>query len=214
ATEVDETSGLGASRSAPGAFWIHNDSGDTERVFAIDGSGKPLGTYEISDDKQEDWEDITVGPGPAAGKTYLYVGSIGGNNGRTDVSVFRAPEPPLSLVQAPAVRPLLNVDRLDFRYPNAGSFDAETLMVDPLTQDLFIVTKDKITGRSIVFRAAAPQAPGPTRELEQVAEINFPNQGLLGAATGGDISPNGLEIVIRTYGDAFLWQRSANQSIA
>jgi hypothetical protein len=53
-----------------------------------------------------------------------------------------------------------------------------------------------------VFRAAAPLAvPGPTT-LELVHTLQ-----LGGATTGGDVSPDGTEIVIRTYGAAELWRR-------
>jgi Zn-finger nucleic acid-binding protein len=36
---LKETSGLAASAKNPGELWLHNDSGDTARVFAIDQSG-------------------------------------------------------------------------------------------------------------------------------------------------------------------------------
>jgi hypothetical protein len=66
-----------------------------------------------------------------------------------------------------------------------------------------VVTK-AASGTSRVFRASAPLAvPGPTTlELLHTLELG-------GATTGGDVSPDGTEVVVRTYGNARLWRRLA-----
>jgi len=44
---LNEASGLAASRRNPNILWTHNDSGDENRVFAIDANGNHLGTFLI-----------------------------------------------------------------------------------------------------------------------------------------------------------------------
>ena len=38
--QMDETSGIAASTVNPGIYYVHNDSGDTSRFFAITPDGK------------------------------------------------------------------------------------------------------------------------------------------------------------------------------
>ncbi len=45
---IKETSGIAASRRVDNVWWVHNDSGDTARVFAINTSGQTLGEYALS----------------------------------------------------------------------------------------------------------------------------------------------------------------------
>ena len=36
---ISEMSGIARSQRFPGAYWVHNDSGDDARLFAVDASG-------------------------------------------------------------------------------------------------------------------------------------------------------------------------------
>lgn len=59
---------------------------------------------ELEGVEPQDFEDITLGPGPEEGINYIYVGDIGNNqwiNGRvehnrTEFYIYRFPEPDLS----------------------------------------------------------------------------------------------------------------------
>ena len=87
-----EVSGLAVSRQSPKVFWIHND-GDRDRVFALNGSGELLATYQISR-ALSDFEDIAIGPGPDPTRDYLYFGDIGSNSAvRNKIRIYRALEP-------------------------------------------------------------------------------------------------------------------------
>jgi hypothetical protein len=205
-----ELSGLAASRRNPGVLWTHNDSGDTERVFAMDTSGRLIATYNVSANLQQDWEDIAVGPGPDPARSYLYIGSIGGNAGRHSLYVYRAPEPQTTLGTAPYASPLDSVVKLPIHYPGTEDYNAEALMVDPLTGDIYVVTKDSLTSVARVFRyPAGEHDPSVDFVLHQVATVQFP-----GPVTAGDISGDGREIVLKGYDRSYLWQRPAGTSVA
>ena len=223
--DLIEISGLAASR-AQDVLWAHNDSGDTARVFAVGLDGAALATYTLNGAEAVDWEDMAVGPGPDASATYLYLGDIGDNAAaRPQVVVYRVPEPEVS----PAASSLtVDADAIALTYPD-GPHDAETLLVDPVTGDLFIVTKDITGGPSGLYRASAASLGAPPVTLERVATIDFaaltPQQtipagapplpsGLPKVPTGGDISPDGSRIAVRTYGTVWVWQRSSGSSVA
>ncbi|VAX19112.1 hypothetical protein MNBD_IGNAVI01-2275, partial [hydrothermal vent metagenome] len=62
--EINEASGIAASRKNPGLFWTHNDSGDNARLFAFDSLGRHRGEFLLAGIQNRDWEDIAIGPGP------------------------------------------------------------------------------------------------------------------------------------------------------
>lgn len=207
--QAKELSGIAASRRNPDVLWTHNDSGDTERIFAISATAAHLGTYIVSGNKQIDWEDIAVGPGPESGLTYVYIGSIGGNSGRHIIYAYRAPEPLVSSTQSPVSVTFPSVVKLRMQYPNDERYNAETLMVDPLTRDIYVVTKSW-TGYAKVFRyPAADQDPAITFTLQRVKTLKLP-----GGATAGDFSPDGQEFAIKGLDYTYMWQRPSGVSVA
>ncbi len=224
--DLIELSGLASSRLSDGVLWAHNDSGDTARVFAMDARGGVIATYTLAGADASDWEDIAVGPGASRDAAELYVGDIGDNaRARADVVVYRLREPKVTRGGAPVAATVADVERLTLHYPD-GPHDAETLMIDPVSGDLIIVTKD--TAGSEVFRVAGTLDAGATVTLELVGRIDFgslkrrvafpddaPVLARVGGAfaTGGDISASGDMMAIRTYSTVWLWSRSPGQSI-
>ncbi len=201
---ITEASGLAASRINKDVLWVHNDSGDESRVYAMNIRGEHLGVYYIADCPARDWEDMAVGPGPVPGQNYLYIGDIGDNLVRNaEVRVCRVSEPLLR--DGVQVSNRLRAEVFTLRYPD-GARDAETLMVDPRSGDLFIVSKEE--GRARIYRAAYPQATDESILLERVAEL------ALSTLVAGDISPDGDEILLKSYHQIFYWRRTAEQTVA
>jgi hypothetical protein len=196
-SSVNEASGIAPSRQNVNVLWVHNDSGDSARVFAMNTQGQHLGIFNLSGATAIDCEDIAIGPGSVPGKDYLYVGDIGDNNAvrTTGVRVYRVQEPVVDPDQSPVTITLTGVETLTLKYPD-GARDAETLMVDPATGDIYVVSKRETYSR--VYVAAYPQAA--TTTMTYVAQLPW------GWATSGDISPLRTEIIIRGYGNASLWQ--------
>ncbi|MCX6523947.1 MAG: hypothetical protein NTX58_04140 [Actinobacteria bacterium] len=209
---ITEASGIAASRTNPGIYWVHNDSGDSARVFATDLSGAATGRFTINGATAKDWEDIAVGPGPEPGTNYLYLGDIGGNKGRSNLSIYRAVEPGI-LPGASGIRGSVPAERIDVMYPDGLAWDAEALLVDPLTADIYVVTKGS-AANSLVYQLAAAQAVSGSRQtLREVASLELP-MGFDRSVTGGDISSDGSVIMLRTYNRVYLWPRLAGESIS
>jgi hypothetical protein len=205
-----ELSGIAASSRNPGVLWVHNDSGDSARIFALGANGTTRGTYTLSGAKAVDWEDIARGPGPDPDRPALYVGDIGDNAAaRAAIVVYRVPEPEVGR-NAGAVT-LEGVDALELRYPD-GAHDAESLLVDPKSGELFVITKNLAGGPVGVYRAPADLAANSTTMLERVGTISLPT-GLPSAVTAADVSPDGRTVAVRTYGSVLLWDRPPGTSI-
>jgi len=198
---IKESSGLVASRSTPGLFWTHNDSGDGPFIYGFDSRGDRKGVWRVADAFARDWEDIAAGPGPERHKNYLYIGDIGDNRERRlEIVVYRVPEPAIIAADASSTKskPRLteSAEAIRLRYPD-GKHDAETLMVHPMTGSLFIITKVAFANAGI-YEATVPLRTDVTITLMRVGELNVPSL-LGGIITGGAISPNGRRVALCDY---------------
>ena len=198
---ISESSGLIASRTTPGAYWTHNDSGDGPFIYAFDTRGDSLGTFRVTGAQARDWEDIAAGPGPQANKSYLYIGDTGDNDAvRPEVVVYRVLEPSLS----PATRKFTKsrpgstepAEAIRLKYPD-GPHDAEALLVHPRTGNIYIVTKVPIVNPS-VYEAVAPFTSGQTITMRRIGETHVPSL-FGGVITGGSISPDGRRVALCDY---------------
>ena len=202
-SSITEASGIAVSRQHENVLWIHNDSGDSNRIFAMTTTGAPLGTFILSGATAIDWEDIAIGPAPPL-QNQIYVGDIGDNlNFRNNIVVYRVAEP--ATVQSAT---LTNVATIRLAYPD-GPRDAETLMVDT-NGDIYIVSK-RLTALGRVYRAPYPQSTSQVTVMQFVAELPWGAINGNGGATGGDISADGSAVIVRRVSSftpaATLWRR-------
>lgn len=204
---IDEASGLAVSRANPGHVWTHNDSGDFNRIFLIGPNAEDAGTFRIEPAGNRDWEDMAIGPGPADGINYLYIADIGDNRSQYDVKrIYRIPEPSLADHDlSGGLTSIGGAEMIQFRYPD-GMKDAETLMIDPLTRDIYIVSKREFP--VTVYLARYPQNTEIVFDLEIVGTLPFTG------ATAGDIAADGRNIVIKTKTRIFLWERNDGESVS
>ena len=204
--ELTEASGLVESRKNAHVLWSHNDRNNQNRLFAFNSAGTHLGIYWIDGVENRDWEDLAIGPGPIPNVDYLYIGDIGDNDAvHENKYIYRIPEPVVDFNQVPVEITIFDVDTIIFQYPD-GNRDAETLLLDPLTKDLYVVSKREFEDIR-VYRAPYPQPTNQVFTLEHVATIQ------LSQIVGGDISPSGLEILLKTYTSMYYWNRSSNQNL-
>ncbi|GAA4408297.1 WD40 repeat domain-containing protein [Nibrella viscosa] len=199
--QIDEASGVVDSRSMPGNLWVEEDSGNPNDLVLLGHDGKIKGRVPVPNAQNRDWEDMAMGPGPQSGVNYIYLGDIGDNNAQYPTcTIYRLPEPK-SLTDA-----VTQVDRITFRYPD-GPRDAEALLLDPKTSDLWIVTKREENVH--LYRLPYPQSTTDVITAQAYGAIP-----LVSGITGGDISPDGSEILLRTYLGVLYWKRQGNELLA
>jgi hypothetical protein len=190
---ITESSGIETSARFRKILYTHNDSGDSARFFAIGPKGQTRAVYTLRGAKNRDWEDMSQGPSRT-----LWFGDIGSNAARTGtISVYRVKEP--KRLHSRSVR----WTRFDFRYED-GPHNAESLMVNPVSGDLYIVSKD--LDDNAIYKAARPFSRAHTNVLRRVAAMN-----VTGKTTGADFTSNGRRFVIRTYGQAYFGRRIGGQ---
>lgn len=201
-TEIAEASGLAASTALPGCYWTHNDSGGNAEVYLLDSTAQLLSVVHLKGTLNRDWEDIAEGIGPVAGKKYVYVGDIGNNlNLGIPMQIYRFTAPTV----VPGHHVSVNPDVLYLSYPD-GPKDAESLMVDPLSRNIYIVSKRE----KQVHLYRVPRfnfKNGDKVTLEKL--ITLPYTWI----TAADISQDGRHIIIRTKTNIYYWRRKGNESV-
>ena len=206
---INEASGLVNSRHNPDLFWVNNDGGigDENRIFLMDKNGKHKAEYWLDGVINIDWEDISIGPGPEDNINYIYVGQIGDNQAQFDTrNIFRFPEPSPDANQFPLTDTITGIETITYVYPD-GPRDAESLFIDPLTKDIYIISKRESPEINI-YVAKFPQSLSDTITLEQVGTLPFTQ------ATAGDISSDGSEVLIKNYTNIYYWKRTAEESVS
>lgn len=202
---LNEVSGLVASRKNPGMLWVHNDSGHPAELYLINQQGKRKATYRLRGGENVDWEDVAIGPGPEAGETYLYVGDIGDNLSIHDEHhLYRLVEPTYTASASVVVDTITQYDRLQFSYPE-GPSDAETLLADPITQKIYVLTKEM--NQIQLYQLHFPDHPPYQQLAQRITTLPATDGGLWDRLVGGDISADGTEVLLKTYEYVLYWSR-------
>ncbi len=193
---VKELSGIAASRLQSGMFWIHADGQITE-IYLIDSLGNRIATLPLpTDTPTVDCEDIATGW--LNGKAYIFLADIGDNKGKNSThSIYGIPEPALSTAPRPVTFPApTDMQTLTFSYPDQHRYNAESLLFDPKTKSLLVATKGNTTSVFVL-----PMYPWPDTPVtaQKVAELPIDR------ATAGDISSDGLEILLKNKTEIYYW---------
>lgn len=211
-TALREVSGMAASRVHANTFYVHNDSGDTSRFFAVNEKGELKGTYyfkgdEISFSGVNDCEDITIGSGPEAGKEYIYLADIGDNAARrSEIRIFRMEEPGADS----GVVKTIGSQMFTLTYPN-GAQDAETIMIDPIERLLYIVSKRQDS--VIVYTAPLDLNDKKTYMLREVCKLYFEGKKKEKWIVSGSISRDGKQVMLKSMKKVYYWQRERHEAV-
>jgi hypothetical protein len=205
--DIPESSGVAVSRTYPGVFWTHNDSGWDPVVFAVDSTGAVLARVRVAGATNRDWEDVEVAScSPGAAEDCLFIGDIGDNNDRHPrIAVYRIPEPDprADSVSAPAT-----IIRATYK---DGPRDAEALFVTD--RGVHIINK----GRSHaihLYRIPPPYRTGRTTVLEPLQQLAPPPTSLSAQVTAAAASPDQRRVVVRTYGELRFFEIDGDTLVA
>lgn len=209
---LNELSGLVASRAHPGTLWAHNDAGGSATLYAVGIDGADQGAFFLPGADNVDWEDIAVGPCGADvdACACLYIGDIGDNDDeRGGGVIWRVPEP---IPGAGGTGQGGVPEALRFRYPD-GPHDAEALLVDPLTGEVAVVTKESPAG--VYLFPQAPPVAGAEVVLTRAGTLDLSALDVDETEiTGADVSPLGDRVVVRTDADVVLFHRPDGGGLA
>lgn len=199
---IKEASGIAASIANPGLLWAHNDSGNEAEIFLLDTALQVKLIVKFPGLANRDWEDITVGPGPDSTKSYVYIGEIGDNFAQyQEKKIYRLEEP---LIGDDSVIVINQVDQIRIQLP-AKRKDTESLMIDPKTRDLFILSKRE--DPVVVYRLGYPYPVDSLVTLDSITTVAHAQ------ICGGDISGDGQEILVKNYENVFYWKLKNGETI-
>ena len=195
--DLKESSGLAASECQD-VLWTHNDAGSSDAlIYAMDTTGKHMGVWKVTNAGNVDWESIAGYKGPD-GKCYVLIADIGDNDEkRSELAIYRIPEPTVSNETSSSSRSnslqTAPAETLKFTYSD-GPNNAETILVNPQTSDIYIVTKEK-KGPAGVHKLKHEFGATTVAKTVKVADIAVPSspEGLL---TGGSFSPDGKRVML------------------
>jgi hypothetical protein len=218
-----EISGIAKSRSYPDTYWVHNDGGDSPRIFAVHGDGRiimpswlsdkyyvdtPLEGkrefpgIEISSATNIDWEDI------ALDDDKIYIADCGNNgNARRDLGIYLLQEPnPTATDRCRALKwiPVAFPDQKAFP-GKVWRFDCEALFV--YRHKLYFLTKhragaiNKVETGTKLYRLDT-QFPDRVNMLKLVDA----KSDMGGWVTAADLSPDGRTLaVLAQYPEQSVW---------
>ncbi|HEY3322009.1 MAG TPA: hypothetical protein VGP72_16195 [Planctomycetota bacterium] len=183
---IDESSGIAKSKRYPDKdiFWTHNDSGDSARIFAIDGKGKLIREVPIPNATNVDWEEISMDE-----KGRIVMCDIGDNfKKRAFIVLYRFAEPD-ALDANDAVK---DVQAFRFRYPKGqGPFDAEGLVTR--AGNAYLFTKEMDGTR--FYRLPLPEAcPTEAVEAEFLTETKT-----FSIVTAASLTDDGRHLALLNY---------------
>ena len=208
--ELPEISGI--VKSSYGDFyWVHNDSGDTARIYAIDADSRPVKPpflristdewqgHQIDNAWHTDWEDIALANG------VLYLADVGNNgNARRDLGVYVVNE-----ADPRTVTTMRALKFIPIRYPDQRRFPAEQWHFDceavfVADGKLYFLTKHRRPGEHASWEAGVKLYRLDTQHVdrENVLTLIGGREDVV-LATGADLSPDGTRLAVATY--TALW---------
>ena len=225
--ELDEISGLAASRRHPDVLWLIDDGGNPARLFAVSKRGRRLATFAIEGVIKTDWEDLAAFD--HGGKHYLLIADTGDNGGLRRSLQLHVFEEPASLAagdagksgKAAALKPAWSIA---FRWPD-GARDCEAVAVDAARGQILLVSK-KRQPPELFSLPLRPRGNGlqVVRKLGTLTGVpmsgaeerqSHPERARIrNQVTAADVAPDGRTLAVLTYHDVLLYPRGEKETWA
>lgn len=197
-TTLKESSGLAYSINHPDLLYTHEDSKCSNKITILNTTGKTIGSIWLEGLKNRDWEDIAVARSIVDSTAYIYVANIGDNSRKyEEVEIYRFPEPIL-----PAMDIKVVPEQMKIRYPN-GPVNAETILVDHNSNDIWIVSKE-VRGATLYKVSWNPSEVNIAQPM-----LRMPFEKI----TAGDISKDGTKIILRSRTSIYFWNKAAETTV-
>lgn len=212
--DIDEASGLAISGRNADVLWLHNDSGGSARIYAVNPAGESLGQVDILGARNVDWEDMeafTLRNTPT-----LLIADVGDNKGvRRFVTLHFLDEPEPGDGQVEVER------SLRLTYPE-GPRDCEAVAVAPHEPAVYLLTKRdtpphlyrvSLSGEA---ETAVAEFLGTVKSLPPPTPQDLIEDPRYGASrsqpTAMSFSADGRRALVVTYKNAYLYLRNNGES--
>ncbi|HEY8400007.1 MAG TPA: hypothetical protein VIK89_02025 [Cytophagaceae bacterium] len=195
APEVNECSGLELAEEA-GVFYANNDSGGKPELYKIDRNGNLIETISLNGIKNRDWEDLAKDDSGA-----IYIGDFGNNsNRRKDLKIYKVYNG--------------KIDSIMFSYPDQTEFPPSSKKNRNFDMEAFFWYNDSLYlfsknwGDKKVKFYRLPDRPG-SYKADLLGRVTLKNM-----ITSADISPDGKQFVLLSYGKVYLFNNVRENGFA
>ncbi|MET0594216.1 MAG: hypothetical protein ABW133_16055 [Polyangiaceae bacterium] len=193
-SSLNALSGLSASLRNAGVVYVHNDR-NVAQFSAVSEAGALLGTFNVTGAAVDDIEDMAVAHCPSG--TCVYLADVGGNiTPRTQFGVVRVPEPQVD-VNTPGGTTSIAGEKLLFSYPDGANHNAESILVDPQSETIYVITKVAAGMPSAVYKFPATFGAGALTATK-VIDLTVP-KSTDKEATSASAHPCAPAFLLRTY---------------
>ena len=223
APQLDELSGIAASRAHADTLWVLNDGGNAPALYAIGNRGGLQATFRIAGVVNTDWEDLAAFD--LGGRHYLLIADTGDNGGLRKTLQLHVVEEPAALADGLLHDGMLQPAwSIAFRWPD-GARDCEAVAVDAAHGEILLISKRRrppelftlplrpgnggLQVAQLVGHVAGIPEPDPEALRDDARQAHIRNQ-----VTAADISPDGRTIAVMTYRNVLLYPRPPQASWA
>jgi len=186
-TCINENSGL-AKAWQENYYWTINDSGGNTELYMIGEQGRVFDTLLVNDSRNIDWEDLTKD-----NKGNVYIGDFG-NNGqnRKDLTIYKFRNG--------------KTEKITFHYADQDHFPARDKVFDCEAffwygGKLYLFSKDWSRKHQTRLYSLPDKAGDYALLPEQSIFLKSP-------ITSADVSPNGKEFALLSYGKIYVFEIS------
>lgn len=196
---LEEASGIADSRLNAGMLWVQEDSGNPAELSLLSHQGQFVKSISVKGVVNTDWEDLALAAGPDPALRYLYIADIGDNDQKRErINILRAPEVAASASEIVA-------ETFPVKYED-GPHDAEAIIIEPGSLDIYIITKRD--AKSGVYVVKFPYSTATLNIATKVAEL--PYNGVVSAAIQND----GAAVAVKDYLSIRLYTRLPGEKIS
>lgn len=184
-TCINESSGL-TQAWQDDYYWTINDGGGNTELYMINEKGRVFDTLFVNDSKNIDWEDLAKD-----NKGNIYVGDFGNNNqNRKDLTIYKFKNG--------------KTEKITFHYANQDRFPAKQKIFDCeaffwFDGNLYLFSKDWTKKHQTQLYVLPDKAGDYALLPEESIFLKSP-------ITAADVSPDGKEFALLSYGKVFIFE--------
>jgi hypothetical protein len=199
--DAAEASGIIAGYINKDLLYTHNDSGGKPIIYILDYHGKKKGEWLLKGIKNRDWEEIAISQ--ENGKSFIFIGDIGDNKAKHNYcSIYKFSEMQFDNNMPNTI--IKNIQEIKYQYED-GPRDAEAFFIDPLTNDIIIISKREPNVG--IYKISHPYS---NKEMNIAKKICTLAGNWVVAA---DISKDGSKILIKNYLNIWLYERYLDEDL-
>ena len=205
---LKEVSGISESQLVDNIIWLHNDSQDNPRIFAINLNGEVIAEVTLKNATNVDWEEIKVVKNPNDSQSYIYIGDIGDNlEVRNDYKFYVLQEPIIDTNKRNQQIEVSEYQMINFEYPDK-KHDCEAFFVE--NNVIHIFTKRDSMAHYFTLK-------NPIANNKNIAEFQtktkigqfrtrYPTSRIVGA----DLSNNEQHLLVKSYDSVYYFKASSD----